>query len=97
MNNVQITRAENGWRLTDTSGEGPPGEYVFEDSEDSFAAITSLKDALNTVIDIFGQSGSRHDKARLSVIIRPGDKYFDGKGSDKEKDEDKYEHKKFSE
>ncbi len=66
---LKIVRATNGWVMTQ-DGE----TYVVERDGSSAEVAQRL---LWEVIELLGLSGSRYDAERVTVIMKPGDKYVD--------------------
>jgi hypothetical protein len=45
--------------------------------EDQPSDADTMKTLLDNVIDLFGESGSRHDAKRVYAVVLPGDKHPD--------------------
>lgn len=68
-----ITRADNGYIVREVNGSGNPLTIVEEhEVEDGEASAT--QDLLQVINEKIGHVGSRYDKKRVYVILRPGDK-----------------------
>jgi len=72
---IKISKCSNGWTVDFHDGEDID-RFVLEvkDSEaECWAEVLRLTD------EIYGPSTGRHDKERVYVEVRPGDKFMDGK------------------
>lgn len=73
MDEITIKRVENGYIVEyyDIEKENIV-ELVIEDKNDQLEATEEL---LWEILNYFGKAGSRHDKERLTIKRKPGDKY----------------------
>lgn len=63
---IIIETADNGYIL----------RYAPEDGLDTYVfPQDDLKGALRAIVDMLGESGSRHDEKRIYIVEAPGDKH----------------------
>lgn len=74
MNQLIIKQVSNGWTLEylDVEAFSKSKVIVIENQESESKTTQAL---LWEIVEYFGLTGNRHDAERISIEIKPGDKY----------------------
>ena len=62
---VVIEKVSNGYILRDYTDDTEPESAVFEESNQ--CAVAHIQYLLYSLLDVFGESGSKHDQHRLNI------------------------------
>lgn len=76
---IDIEEVTNGYTVSYNEGDSESifkeKIIVFEVDDDESNKQKQLKNMFYSILDILGEHGSRYDKERLYIEIKPGDKY----------------------
>lgn len=74
---IRINRCSNGFTVESWEEEGPNYDCsttLFEIKDEEDGRREAVKGILSFLLNEFGEAGSRHDIARVSIVDLPGDK-----------------------